>query len=101
MGRDVSSGPIFLSKKRRIGGRCQLRANLPQKKKASWVLTGMPKEEYREVKPTETDRAVLPVGGWAAREVKSGGCAGAAKIPKAKELSWQCVASGCLLFLNH
>ena len=31
MGMDVSSGPGFLSKKRRIG-RCQLRANLPPKK---------------------------------------------------------------------
>ena len=30
---DVSSGAIFLSKKRRIGGRCQLRANLPKTKK--------------------------------------------------------------------
>ena len=28
-GTDVSSGPLFLSKKRRIGGGCQLRANLP------------------------------------------------------------------------
>ena len=28
---DVSSGPVFLSKKRRIGDRCELRANLPQK----------------------------------------------------------------------
>ena len=33
MGTDVRSGPVFLGKKRRIGGRCQLRANLPQKKK--------------------------------------------------------------------
>ena len=32
MGTDVSSGPVFLSKKRRIGGRCWLRANLPQQK---------------------------------------------------------------------
>ena len=32
MGTDVSSGPVFLSKKRRIGGRCKLRTNLPQKK---------------------------------------------------------------------
>ena len=31
MGMDVSSGPVFLSKRRRICGRCQLRANLPQK----------------------------------------------------------------------
>ena len=31
MGMDVSSGPVFLSKKRRIGSRCYLRANLPQK----------------------------------------------------------------------
>ena len=30
---DVSSGPVFLSKKRRIGCRCQLRANLPQKRR--------------------------------------------------------------------
>ena len=30
---DVSSGPVFLSKKRRIGSRCELRANLPQEKK--------------------------------------------------------------------
>ena len=30
---DVSSGPVFLSKTRRFGGRCQLRANVPQKKK--------------------------------------------------------------------
>ena len=30
---DVSSGPLFLSQKGRIGGRCQLRANLPQKNK--------------------------------------------------------------------
>ena len=33
MDMDVSSGPVFLSKKRRIGSRCQLRVNLPQKKK--------------------------------------------------------------------
>ena len=33
MGTDVSSGPVFLSKKRRIGGRGYLRANLPKKKK--------------------------------------------------------------------
>ena len=33
MGTDVSSGPVFLSQKRRIGSRCQLRDNLPQKKK--------------------------------------------------------------------
>ena len=33
MGMDVSSGPVFLSKKRRIGNRYQLRANLPQKKR--------------------------------------------------------------------
>ena len=32
MGTDVSSGPIFLSKKRRIGGGCEIRAKLPQKK---------------------------------------------------------------------
>ena len=32
MGMDVSSGPVFLSKKRRIGN-SQLRANLPQRKK--------------------------------------------------------------------
>ena len=32
MGTEDSSGPIFLSKKRRIGGGRQLRANLPQKK---------------------------------------------------------------------
>ena len=32
MGTDVSSGPVFLSKKRRIGS-SQLRANLPQKTK--------------------------------------------------------------------
>ena len=31
MGMDVSSGPVFLSKKRWIGSRCQLRVNLPQK----------------------------------------------------------------------
>ena len=31
MGTDVSSEPVFLSKKRRIGSRCYLRANLPQK----------------------------------------------------------------------
>ena len=31
MGMEVISGPIFLSKKR-IGSRCWLRANLPQKK---------------------------------------------------------------------
>ena len=31
MGMDVSSGPLFLSKKKRIGGRCQLRDNIPQK----------------------------------------------------------------------
>ena len=30
-GTDVSSGPVFLNKKRRIGSRCYLRANLPQK----------------------------------------------------------------------
>ena len=28
MGTDVSSGPVFPSKKRRIGSRCELRANL-------------------------------------------------------------------------
>ena len=33
MGTDVSSGPVFLSKKRRIGSRCRLRANLPQNKR--------------------------------------------------------------------
>lgn len=33
------------------------------------------------------------MGGWAAREVKSGACAGAEKIPKGKELSLL-VASG-------
>ena len=32
MGTDVSSGLVFLSKKRRIGSRCQLRANLPRRK---------------------------------------------------------------------
>ena len=32
-GVDISSGPTFLSKKRRIGGRHQIRANLPQKNK--------------------------------------------------------------------
>ena len=32
MGTDVSSGPVFLSKKRRIGS-SWLRANLPQQKK--------------------------------------------------------------------
>ena len=32
MGTDVSSGPVFLSKKRRIGSGCQLRAGLPQNK---------------------------------------------------------------------
>ena len=37
IGSDVSSGPVFLSKKRRIGGRCQLSANLPQKKKKRTV----------------------------------------------------------------
>lgn len=36
---------------------------------------------------------MLLVGGWAAREVKSGVCAEAAEIPKGKELS-QLVASG-------
>ena len=31
---DVSSGPVFLRKKKwRIGGRCYLRANLPEKNK--------------------------------------------------------------------
>ena len=42
MGTEVRSGPVFLSKKRRIGGRCYLRANLPQKKisiATSWALT--------------------------------------------------------------
>ena len=29
MGMDVSSGPVFLSKKKRTGSRCQLRANPP------------------------------------------------------------------------
>ena len=33
MGMDVSSGPVFLSKKRRIGSTCYLRADLPRKKK--------------------------------------------------------------------
>ena len=33
MGTDISSGPIFLSKKRRIGRGCWLRPNLPGKKK--------------------------------------------------------------------
>ena len=33
MGTDVSSGPIFLIKKRTICSGCQLRANLPQKQK--------------------------------------------------------------------
>ena len=28
-GQDVSSGQVFLSKKRRIGGRCELKANVP------------------------------------------------------------------------
>ena len=32
MGMDVSSGPVFLGEKRRIG-RCYLRANLPQKQR--------------------------------------------------------------------
>ena len=32
MGTDVSAGPVFLSKKRRIGSN-ELRANLPQKRK--------------------------------------------------------------------
>ena len=31
-GTDVSSRPVFLSKKRRIGSRCWPRANLPQNK---------------------------------------------------------------------
>ena len=39
MGMDVSSGPIFLSKKRTIGSRCKLRANLPQKNKKSLLLS--------------------------------------------------------------
>ena len=30
MGTDVSSEPVFLIKKRRIGSRCQLRVNLPK-----------------------------------------------------------------------
>ena len=34
VGTDVSSGPVFLSRKRRIGSRCWLRANHPQKKLA-------------------------------------------------------------------
>ena len=38
MGTDVSSGPVFLSKKRRIGCGCQLRANLPQKEK-NYIMT--------------------------------------------------------------
>ena len=33
IGMDISSGPDFLSKRRRVCGRCQLRANLPQNKK--------------------------------------------------------------------
>ena len=33
MGTDVSSRPIFLSKKRRIGSGCYLRANQKEKKK--------------------------------------------------------------------
>ena len=58
--------------------------------KVSGVLTGMP--EGNTGSP-ETDRTVLPVGGWAAREVKSGASAEAAEAPKGKELS-QLVASG-------
>ena len=38
-GMDVSSGTVFLSKKRRISGRCELRANLPQEKKKKISLT--------------------------------------------------------------
>ena len=38
---DVSSGPAFLSKKRRIGSRCQLRANLPWEKKEKEKNTGL------------------------------------------------------------
>ena len=47
MGTDVSSGPVFLSKKRKIGGRCYLRANLPQNTKRDgsnpnqWGLLGL------------------------------------------------------------
>ena len=37
MGTDVTSGPIFLSKQRRIGGRCQLRDNLPKKKNKKYL----------------------------------------------------------------
>ena len=36
MSTDVSSGPVFLSKNRRIDGRCQLGANLPQKKRRNF-----------------------------------------------------------------
>ena len=43
MGMDVSSGPVFLSKKRKIGSRCQVRAKLPQKKKvAQYPLRSWP-----------------------------------------------------------
>ena len=38
MGTDVSSGPIFLSKKRRIGSSCQLRASLPQQKRGGLAV---------------------------------------------------------------
>lgn len=59
--------------------------------KASWTLTGMPKVEHRDIKPTETDSLVLP---GAAREFKSGACVEAPGVPKGKELL-QLVASGC------
>ena len=42
MGTDVSSGPVFLSKEKMIGSRCQLRANLPQNKQKKPKLYNFP-----------------------------------------------------------
>ena len=62
MGTDVSSGPVFLSKKRRIGS-SYLRANLPQKKKvwddpglSGWALSAITSILLRERQRKITDR---------------------------------------------
>ena len=51
MGTDVSSGPVFLSKRRRIGSRCQIRANLPQKKKKATHSHTATKGQSRDLNP--------------------------------------------------
>ena len=45
---DVSSGPVFLSKKRRIGGGW-LRADLPKKKREKEILLSHSVEDQLEV----------------------------------------------------